>query len=296
MQTLYDVLGVPVSATQDEIHNAYRQLLLRFHPDRHYCDNDSTVFNPLADLDDARLNVLNKAHDILSDPNKRRLYNAYLSHKLQSRAAHFQSEFPQQWYARSSASAEATDDVLRSVAEALTAALHPVASNGQLTLTTNTTTSKFTPAQKQQTQQQQQQQQQQKNEAPMTQVLNAPVPESAEAEPGMPIVYTAAISMQRQPDGTVSVRSFKSGPRTMPSAKAAAPTNTNPSAAAATATEASTTSAASSSSSSAVPAGELPRRVRVIQQQLAGFGGHSDVLTALTNSMLSMVAAASGEA
>ena len=60
----YDVLGVARSATPDEIKAAYRALVGKYHPDRHQG-------NPLEELAAAKLAEINRAYEILSDPERR---------------------------------------------------------------------------------------------------------------------------------------------------------------------------------------------------------------------------------
>lgn len=87
MQTLYDVLRVPMSASQDEIRHAYRRLLVRFHPDRCYHDNDSVAYNTARKQDEVRMNLLNKAYKVLSNPKRRGEYDAYLTRQLRSNSS-----------------------------------------------------------------------------------------------------------------------------------------------------------------------------------------------------------------
>jgi len=59
MKDPYEVLGVPKTATQDEIKTAYRKLAKQYHPDRY-------VGNPLADLAAEKFKEINEAYDALS--------------------------------------------------------------------------------------------------------------------------------------------------------------------------------------------------------------------------------------
>jgi DnaJ-class molecular chaperone len=57
----YDVLGVPRTASQEEIKAKYRELAMRYHPDK--------------GGNDEKMKEVNQAYDILSDENKRREYD-----------------------------------------------------------------------------------------------------------------------------------------------------------------------------------------------------------------------------
>ena len=62
----YQVLGVPRTASQDEIQRAYRQLARTYHPD--------VNSDPAAE---ERFKQVSEAYDVLSDPQARRRYDAF---------------------------------------------------------------------------------------------------------------------------------------------------------------------------------------------------------------------------
>lgn len=68
-QTLYDILGVKESATQDEIKKAYRSLAMKYHPDKN-------------NGDDTKFKEINNAYDILSDKKKKEEYDNKLHPKF----------------------------------------------------------------------------------------------------------------------------------------------------------------------------------------------------------------------
>ncbi|WP_177601849.1 DnaJ C-terminal domain-containing protein [uncultured Phocaeicola sp.] len=63
----YKVLGVDKNATQDDIKKAYRKLARKYHPDLN--PNDPTAKE--------KFQQLNEANEVLSDPEKRKKYDAY---------------------------------------------------------------------------------------------------------------------------------------------------------------------------------------------------------------------------
>jgi len=63
----YEVLGVSRSATEDQIKAAYRKLARKFHPD----------LNPGDKTAEERFKDLQEAYDVLSDAEKRKLYDQY---------------------------------------------------------------------------------------------------------------------------------------------------------------------------------------------------------------------------
>ncbi|PWN34065.1 DnaJ-domain-containing protein [Meira miltonrushii] len=65
--TYYDVLGLPATATQEEIKKAYRKLAIKLHPDK----------NPNDPEGEERFKTLATAYQVLSDPELRHKYNEF---------------------------------------------------------------------------------------------------------------------------------------------------------------------------------------------------------------------------
>ena len=60
MKNPYEVLGVPETATDEQVKTAYRELAKKYHPDNYH---DS----PLADLAEEKMKVINEAYDRICD-------------------------------------------------------------------------------------------------------------------------------------------------------------------------------------------------------------------------------------
>lgn len=67
VRTYYDILGVPKTATAADIKKAYRQAALKYHPDR----------NPNNPTAQERFREAAEAYEILSDPERRKLYDQF---------------------------------------------------------------------------------------------------------------------------------------------------------------------------------------------------------------------------
>jgi DnaJ family protein A protein 2 len=65
IKSLYDVLELNESATENDIKRAYKALALKYHPDKNNAKDDGIFKN------------IKHAYDILSDPEKRRIYDLY---------------------------------------------------------------------------------------------------------------------------------------------------------------------------------------------------------------------------
>lgn len=63
----YNILGVPKNATDGELKTAFRNLALKYHPDRNSGDKSA----------ESKFKEINEAYTILSDSKKRRVYDQY---------------------------------------------------------------------------------------------------------------------------------------------------------------------------------------------------------------------------
>ena len=64
MSSYYDILGIPPSATQEEIKSKYRELSLIFHPDK-----------IKTSLSEEMMRKINEAYSVLQDIEKRKKYD-----------------------------------------------------------------------------------------------------------------------------------------------------------------------------------------------------------------------------
>ena len=64
----YEVLGVEKTATDDELKKAYRRLAKKYHPDANP-DNKEEA--------EAKFKEVNEAYEVLSNPQKRKMYDQF---------------------------------------------------------------------------------------------------------------------------------------------------------------------------------------------------------------------------
>ncbi|CAH2910080.1 MAG: DnaJ homolog subfamily B member 6 [uncultured Paraburkholderia sp.] len=74
MATLYDTLGVPMHATDEEIKRAYRKAAMKWHPDRNAGSEDVAR---------AAFQEIRDAYAILSDAAQRKVYDAVYAEQMQ---------------------------------------------------------------------------------------------------------------------------------------------------------------------------------------------------------------------
>jgi DnaJ-class molecular chaperone len=65
----YDILGVPRNASADDVKKAYRRRAREIHPDLHTGAKKTEM--------EKKFKELNEAHEVLSDPDKRKKYDQY---------------------------------------------------------------------------------------------------------------------------------------------------------------------------------------------------------------------------
>jgi curved DNA-binding protein len=63
----YKIMGVSRSASAEEIQKSYRKLAAKYHPD----------MNPDDDQAKRRFQELQKAYEVLGDPEKRKMYDQF---------------------------------------------------------------------------------------------------------------------------------------------------------------------------------------------------------------------------
>lgn len=70
----YEILGIPSTASEDEIKRAYRKLAQKYHPDRNKGDKTS----------ESRFKEINAAYEVLSDKQKRQQYDQFGSSSFEN--------------------------------------------------------------------------------------------------------------------------------------------------------------------------------------------------------------------
>lgn len=78
---LYDILEIPVTATQSEIKKSYHRLALKYHPDKR------------EDGDDTRFKEIDSAYKVLSDETRRSHYDATGELNMNPQPFQFQNPF-----------------------------------------------------------------------------------------------------------------------------------------------------------------------------------------------------------
>jgi molecular chaperone DnaJ len=67
MADFYDILGVPRTASDDDIKQAYRKLAMKYHPDRNGGSKEA----------EEQFKLVTESYDVLKDPQKRAAYDRY---------------------------------------------------------------------------------------------------------------------------------------------------------------------------------------------------------------------------
>ncbi|KAJ1608935.1 DNAJ domain-containing protein with a signal peptide [Cryptosporidium canis] len=82
-KSYYEVLGVRSDASETEIKKAYRQMSLKYHPDRNPSPDASEKFKEIA-----------TAYEVLSDPEKRKIYDRYGVDGIKQHLDDFETQDP----------------------------------------------------------------------------------------------------------------------------------------------------------------------------------------------------------
>ncbi|KZV44153.1 hypothetical protein F511_26432 [Dorcoceras hygrometricum] len=76
-KSYYDILQVPRGASDDQIKRAYRKLALKYHPDKNQGNEEANK----------KFAEINNAYEVLSDGEKRDIYDKYGEDGLKQHAA-----------------------------------------------------------------------------------------------------------------------------------------------------------------------------------------------------------------
>jgi len=99
MATMYDLLGVPVHATDEDIKRAYRKAAMKWHPDRNHGAED---------IARAKFQEIKDAYAILSDAEQRKVYDKVYTEQMRDWEA--QHARRQRTQAKREAAARAADE------------------------------------------------------------------------------------------------------------------------------------------------------------------------------------------
>ena len=75
----YSILGVDKKSNADDIKKAYRKMALKWHPDKNHSPDAPDMFKKIGE-----------AYDVLSDPEKRDIYDKYGKEGLNDKGMHFE--------------------------------------------------------------------------------------------------------------------------------------------------------------------------------------------------------------
>ncbi|KAM9968941.1 hypothetical protein ACTFIW_000344 [Dictyostelium discoideum] len=79
----YERLGVKPECTEDELKKAYRKMAVKYHPDKNQ--------GPGKDAAEARFKEISEAYEVLSDPEKRKMYDSYGAEGMKESGFHASS-------------------------------------------------------------------------------------------------------------------------------------------------------------------------------------------------------------
>ncbi|CAG8458600.1 1653_t:CDS:2 [Diversispora eburnea] len=82
--TYYEVLGIDISATEDEVRKAYRRQALLWHPDKNVDRREEA---------EEKFKLISEAYEVLSDVDKRKTYDRYGEDGLKNGGASNDHEF-----------------------------------------------------------------------------------------------------------------------------------------------------------------------------------------------------------
>jgi len=85
---LYDRLGVSPQASGEDIKKAYRKMAIKYHPDK----------NPNNPEAEAKFKEISEAYEVLSDENKRQMYDKYGKEALKEGTGHSAHDIFEQFF------------------------------------------------------------------------------------------------------------------------------------------------------------------------------------------------------